>query len=98
MFKTQIELMETGARQFAYSLSTIYAAGLLLDHAGWSKLKVDAEIARSWCYNKIITPQFPDLATLEANKLLGLDLDPSTGKPKHSGDICSTTGKPRPRL
>jgi len=52
MFKTQVELMETGARIFAYSLSSIYAAGLLLDHASWSKLKVDADIARNWCNKK----------------------------------------------
>eukprot|EP00026_Physarum_polycephalum_P003279 Phypoly_transcript_03289.p1 GENE.Phypoly_transcript_03289~~Phypoly_transcript_03289.p1 ORF type:complete len:598 (+),score=74.08 Phypoly_transcript_03289:129-1922(+) len=41
-------VLEASARRFAYSLSRLYVAALLVEHAKWSNNEVDAHVAKRW--------------------------------------------------
>jgi hypothetical protein len=50
------EFIESTARQFAFSLSRVYMASLLIDQAQFSKSPEDVELANRWCSRQNLTP------------------------------------------
>lgn len=48
--------IESTARHFAFSLSRVYMASLLIEQAHASKNETDAELANRWCFRQNLTP------------------------------------------
>lgn len=92
-------LAQATAREWAYSLTRLYIASLLVSHAAWSTSDLDWAIAGRWV--AVHTPLFSvhaDLEDIALDRTLALDLDPATGEPRGCGDHEIGTRLPRPRF
>ena len=70
------EVVEAGARQFAFGLSRTFIAALLLEHAEWSAREADGamflSIARRWHERPLTDLVDANRARLEANQAIAL--------------------------
>jgi len=94
------ELEKANSRQFAFGLSRIYMAVLLMEQAEWSGNIVDLEIAKRWTLEKpLVQIPFNGVETnyIEFSKLIALDIDLKNKKPRGMGEI-DPLGKQRSYL
>jgi len=72
------ESVETGARQFAFTLARSAAGALMLEHAQWSldhdNDRRDAIAAQRWCSRRLATVVEADADYIAESHALGLDL------------------------
>jgi len=80
-YRNEVDLLESNARSFAFSLSRTYMGTLLLEQAQWSGQEIDIEIARRWINEQVSTHQ-KDKDNVQNNialsREIALDIDPKT--------------------
>jgi len=97
-------VLEASARRFAYSLSRVYMAALLVEHATWSANDVDVHVANRWVAKSsgiglgplaMGAPASGDAEWRRIDRILALDLD-ANGNARGAGNTTAQ-GKIRAR-
>jgi len=85
------DVTELVMREFALTMAKTYIASLMVEFYTETRDTLDLEVAARFIQTGIyLVPSYESIEGLwKANKQLGLDTDPSTGKPRGVGDVDS---------
>jgi len=81
-----VTLLETNAREFAFSMSRVYMCALMTEHAAATGLESDVVAAKRFCEDGIFVVR-EHKNKVGSDRLLALDVDEKTGKIRGVGDV-----------
>jgi len=94
--KRDPKILEASGREFAIAMGNVTIVALLLDHWRWSNTQSDRAAVDIWITLKM-EKSFPITVRTESvrerEREIALDIDPESGNPRGTGDVCISTGK-----